>query len=286
MVRCPVCDDRQLVHVSGPASTSCLSCGARWVQTGIEQSSVAPGTPPPNDPANHATIRAGEVTTTEPRHERGVFLDQIAHAVDEERARFAAELHDGPIQRVTGLGMRLYMGVRELDTGDAGAATRILQDVQDGLHHEVGALRALMTQLSPPVLSERGLVGALRDHAASSGSGATVVIEGSVEERLSPEVELGLYRIAQEALANARRHSRAGRIEVAVASHGHRIRLTVHDDGVGFDVSTRTGHTGGRHFGLLAMRERAASMRGSLAVRSAPGAGTTVTVDVPGGTQP
>ncbi len=150
----------------------------------------------------------------------------------------------------------------------------------------MGALRALMTQLRPPVLSERGLVGALRDHAASSESGATVFVEGSVEGRLSPEVELGLYRIAQEALANARRHSHAGRIEVAVASLGHRIRLTVHDDGVGFDASTKVGHTGGRHFGLLAMRERAASMRGSLAVRSAPGAGTTVTVDVPGGTRP
>ena len=286
MVRCPVCDDRQLVHVSGPASTSCLSCGARWVQTGIEQSSVAPSAPSSGDSATHATARAGEDAAAEPRHDRGVFLDQIAHAVDEERARFAAELHDGPIQRVTGLGMRLYVGVRQLRSGDYGAAAGTLGEVQEGLHAEVGALRALMTQLRPPVLSERGLVGALRDHAASSESGATVVVEGSVEERLSPEVELGLYRIAQEALANARRHSRARRIEVAVASLGHRIRLTVHDDGVGFDVSTKVGHTGGRHFGLLAMRERAASMRGSLAVRSAPGAGTTVTVDVPGGTRP
>jgi two-component system sensor histidine kinase DegS len=215
--------------------------------------------------------------------ERGLVLDEITRAIEEERTRLAAELHDGPIQRVTGLGMRAYMSAQRLRTGDGGGAADQLEQIEDGLNREVRALRALMTQLRPPVLSERGLVDALRDHADSitAERGIATVVEGSIEGRPNEEAETGLYRIAQEALMNACRHSRAGRILVRVEPTGRGIRLTVRDDGVGFDAAARFGHDGGQHYGLLAMRERATMLHGSLTVTSAHGRGTTVVADVP-----
>ncbi len=216
-------------------------------------------------------------------HDRGLVLDEITRAIEDERMRLAAELHDGPIQRVTSLGMRAYMGMRKLRSGDQGAAAKILEEIEEDLGREVQGLRALMTQLRPPVLSERGLVDALRDHAdaISSERGIGVMVEGQIVGRLNAEVETGLYRIAQEALMNACRHSGAQRIDVRVEPAGGRIRLMVHDNGVGFDTRTKLGHDGGMHFGLLAMRERAAMLHGSLTIASVRGQGTTLVADVP-----
>ncbi len=152
--------------------------------------------------------------------ERGLVLDEITRAIEEERTRLSAELHDGPIQRVTALGMRAYMGVQKLRTGDQGATASILEQIEVGLDAEVRALRDLMARLRPPVLSEQGLVDALHDHAETITSeyGIVTIVHGSLEGRLKADVETCLYRIAQEALTNARRHSRAGRIDVRVES--------------------------------------------------------------------
>jgi signal transduction histidine kinase len=246
------------VYVAAPAITSCLLCGARWVHD------------------------AGERNGVEHR-ERQLALGDVTRAVEQERNRLAAELHDGPIQRVTGLGMRAYLGLQELRAGHDGEAARNFEEIEVGLGREVRALRALVTQLRPPVLSERGLVDALRDHARSIAyeRGVVTVVAGSIDPRMSEEIETGLYRIAQEALTNAYRHSGAGRIDVSVEEAGPGIRLTVRDDGTGFDATTLFSHDGGRHYGLLSMRERAAVLRGSLTITSGAGEGTTVVADVP-----
>jgi signal transduction histidine kinase len=215
--------------------------------------------------------------------ERGLVLDEITRAIEEERTRLSAELHDGPIQRVTALGMRAYMGVQKLRTGDQGATAKALEQIEVGLDGEVRALRALMARLRPPVLSEQGLVDALNDYAETLTSeyGIVTIVEGAIDGRLKPDVETGLYRIAQEALTNARRHSGARRIDVRVDAASGRVRLTVRDDGSGFDAGAKLGHDRGQHYGLLAMRERAKMLRGSLSVTSARGEGTTVVADVP-----
>jgi signal transduction histidine kinase len=229
------------------------------------------------------SVERQAVELSELHRDRGLVLDEITRAIEEERTRLAAELHDGPIQRVAGLGMRAYIGLRKLRAGDQGTAATILQEIEDGLGGEVRSLRATMMQLRPPVLSERGLVDALRDHADAIASerGIVTVVDGSVEGRLPPEVETGLYRIAQEALMNVVRHASAARVDVRVDRFDHHVRLQVRDDGLGFDASAKLGHDGGRHFGLLAMRERAAMLHGTLTVRSTPGAGTTVLAEIP-----
>jgi two-component system, NarL family, sensor kinase len=236
MVRCPVCDEAQLVDIPG-----------------------------------------SEVLD----HECAGALDEVASAIEVERIRLAAELHDGPIQRVAGLGMRAYLGLRELQAGDQAAAARALEEIEVGLGREVRSLRAIVKQLRPPALSELGLVDALRDHAESIGSERViVVVRDFIDRRLNEDVETGLYRIAQEALTNAHRHSGARRIDVLVERSGCGVRLTVRDDGAGFDATAKLGHDGGRHYGLLSMHERAALLHGSLTVTSA-GGGTTVVADVP-----
>jgi signal transduction histidine kinase len=215
--------------------------------------------------------------------ERGLVLDDVTRAVERERARMAAELHDGPVQRLTALAMNAHVGARKMRAGDPDDALAALEEVADGLGDEVGDLRALMSQLHPPVLAERGLLDALRDHAETFAAEHRIrtVVEGSLDHRLPADSEPGLYRIAQEALTNAGRHSRASRIDVDVASLPDRVRVSIRDDGVGFDPSAPTTHNGGRHFGLLAMRERAQILHGTLVIRSSPGQGTTVTVEIP-----
>jgi signal transduction histidine kinase len=215
--------------------------------------------------------------------ERGLVLDDVTRAVERERARMAAELHDGPVQRLTALAMNAHVGARKMRAGDPDDALAALEEVADHLGREVGDLRALMSQLHPPVLAERGLLDALRDHAETFAAEHRIrtVVEGALDARLPADSETGLYRIAQEALTNAGRHSRASRIDVEVASLPDRVRVSIRDDGVGFDPSAPTTHNGGRHFGLLAMRERAQILHGTLEIRSIPGQGTAVTVEIP-----
>jgi signal transduction histidine kinase len=205
--------------------------------------------------------------------ERGLVLDDVTRAVERERARMAAELHDGPVQRLTALAMNAHVGARKMRAGDPDDALVSLEEVADHLGREVGDLRALMSQLHPPVLAERGLLDALRDHAETFAAEHRIrtVVEGALDARLPADSETGLYRIAQEALTNAGRHSRASRIDVEVASLPDRVRVSIRDDGVGFDPSAPTTHNGGRHFGLLAMRERAQILHGTLVIRSSPG---------------
>jgi signal transduction histidine kinase len=220
--------------------------------------------------------------------ERGYVLDEITRAIEDERTRLSAELHDGPIQRLTGYGMRAYVGVRKLRGGDEASAIGTLEGIADGLNAEVRGLRALMSQLRPPVLSERGLVDALRDHADAIASerGIASTVEGPAELRLPPDVETGLYRIAQEALMNATRHSGGTRIDVKVEANDTHVRLWVRDDGAGFDAAEKLNRREGLHFGLLAMRERASMLHGELRIASVPGKGTKVTVVAPIGGQP
>jgi two-component system NarL family sensor kinase len=98
---------------------------------------------------------------------------------------------------------------------------------------------------------------------------------------LPARIEAGLYRIAQEALANARKHAQAQHIEMTLIADEHHVRLEVQDDGCGFDPDTVTQVSGAGHFGLAGMAERAKLLGGSICIQSTPGAGTCIDVCVP-----
>jgi signal transduction histidine kinase len=209
--------------------------------------------------------------------ELGIAQQQLqALAVSEERNRLARELHDSTKQQAFALSGQLA-AARALIGRDPAAAERHLQQAEqlaDTLRQE---LAALILDLRPPALEQQELGAALGqyvvDWSQQQRSTATVQVEGSPRP-LPALVESTLYRIAQEALANVARHSRAQTVDLRLTYASDRVTLTIADDGGGFDPQQPKPGVG-----LHSMRERASALpQGVLTVASAPGAGTRITV--------
>jgi PAS domain S-box-containing protein len=215
--------------------------------------------------------------------ERRRLLGATVRASEDERIRIAAELHDGPIQRLTALDYKLEGAQFRLERTEVLSAAEAMRNVQDKLRTEVGALRTLMSDLRPPVLDERGLEAALVDYASAveEQSGIACSVDGALEERLDRAHETVLYRVAQEALTNVVRHAGGSRARISLGSENGSVVLQISDDGSGFDVTKAADMGGKHHFGLMAMRERVEMLGGLLEVLSAPGAGTEIRVVVP-----
>lgn len=199
----------------------------------------------------------------------------------EERNRIAREIHDTLAQGLAGITLQLETAEALLETG--AAHQRIRGSVRLALEQARASLedaRRSVLELRASPLDGRSLAEALEALVASWRT--TTGIEAHVDARnaqrdLSDRVELGLYGIAREALANAGRHAAASNVSVLLGAAGQDVRLVIEDDGRGFDPGTVPA---GR-FGLLGMRERARLLGGSLRVESARDEGTRVIVEVP-----
>ncbi len=209
------------------------------------------------------------------RFEQQRLRDTLASA-EQERRRWARELHDETLQGLGGLQVLLSSALRRSDPAQVETAVRA---AVGEIGTEIEKLRTLITELRPAALDELGLQPALESLAdrVAVVEGVLVSTDVALEDatgaagRLQPELETALYRLVQEALTNVVKHARAERVEVTVRAHDGRVELTVRDDGRGFDpAAPRAG------FGLLGMQERVVLAGGSLDVTSAPGGGTTV----------
>jgi PAS domain S-box-containing protein len=210
-------------------------------------------------------------------------MQQLVEAQEAERGRIVADLHDLVGQNLSALGVLLEVVRGEAPRGLTAQLSDTLADMGRLIDETVRVTRDLMTDLRPPVLDDYGLVPALEWYAQefAARSGLRIRVEGApLEPRLTGDAELALFRIAQEALANAAKHSGAAKVRIAVARSDGGVRLVVEDDGRGFadPQGARAERRGG--FGLPAMRERAAALGGSLRVEF-PGAGTRVVAEVP-----
>ena len=203
-------------------------------------------------------------------------------SVAEERARLARELHDETVQTLFSLSLSAEVAAG-LVRVDPGAAEMEIERIQALAREAVAELRALVFDLRPAILATDGLVAALRTRldVVSRTQMATVSLDVSGDEDLDPVLEVTLLRIVQEALANAARHAAATRIAVRLDLGPGSVRASVVDDGVGFDPSDQAIRA--RRLGLTSMRERAERAGGRLVIESAPGVGTVVRVEVPGG---
>jgi signal transduction histidine kinase len=203
-------------------------------------------------------------------------------SVLQERARLARELHDAVAQKL--FSVRVKARAASVLVGrDPDRAVRELQSVADLAGQAHAELRAVIDGLAPPELGAGGLTGSIRGYAALAGRtyGAQVHLEAGALPPLDPQRETVIYRVAQEAISNALRHSGSAAIKVSLVARQHRVILEVADSGSGFDPDApRPG------IGLASMRERAASVGGRLGVTSAPGAGTIVRLSVPAGSRP
>jgi signal transduction histidine kinase len=208
--------------------------------------------------------------------------NRLVQAQEAERRRVADGLHDLIGQNLTALGIDLQALKQRLEkAGDLVSGPRI--DAMAALvETTIDAIRDVMTDLRPSALEEFGLVPALRWYASQFGkrTGIKVALrcEGS-ERRLPSDTELALFRIAQEALTNAAKHSGGSAVEISV-SCAEALRVSITDNGAGFAQreGARSARRGG--FGLPTMRERAEAIGGRLRVEF-PGQGTRVVVEVP-----
>jgi two-component system sensor histidine kinase UhpB len=210
-------------------------------------------------------------------------LDRLIFTQESERRRLADELHDLIGQNLTALGIDLTTLREKLHAlGNPVQGARI-DAMRVLVEQTIDAIRGVMTDLRPPELEEFGLVPALRGYAAEftrrTGMKATVSVSGR-ERRFARECEFALFRIAQEALTNAAKHSGGTTVTVKVAEAPGRISVGVEDDGRGFDnpSGARSAQRGG--WGLPTMRERAEAHGGQLRVEF-PGRGTRLVVEIP-----
>jgi tetratricopeptide (TPR) repeat protein len=197
---------------------------------------------------------------------------------EEMRRRLARKLHDNHGQRLSALGFDLRAVRNQLAEGDPrrdalDLATRKLGELGDDLRH-------LSHELHPAILERRGLEVALRDRCTEleERHGLPVELDFQAEHPIPAEVALALYRIAQEGLTNAVRHAGARTARLALCADRGTVRLTLADDGAGFDPLAARREGG---LGLVSMEERARLLGGRCRIVSAPGSGTTVEVTVP-----
>ncbi|MFJ5266419.1 GAF domain-containing sensor histidine kinase [Streptomyces sp. NPDC088387] len=202
--------------------------------------------------------------------------------IAQERSRLAHELHDAVSQKLFSLRLTAQAATALVDRDPARAKDELHQ-VAALAAEAADELRAAVVELRPAGLDEDGLVATLRTqiHVLDRAHSARVTFTSRGMRALPAAQEEALLRVAQEALHNALRHSEAPRVEVVLERRGGGAILRVRDDGSGFDP--RTVRRAGRHLGLVSMRDRASGVGGRLRVESAPGMGTTIEMEVPGG---
>jgi PAS domain S-box-containing protein len=204
--------------------------------------------------------------------ERRMLLRRVEDAGEQERRRIAGDIHDDSIQVMASVSLRLQSLHSDIPENRQPA----LYDIREMVDQAIDRLRSLVFELRPPALDSKGLTVALRQYLERAGAeaGFDYRIEDKLEVEPSPEVRTQLYRIAQEAIANIRKHANARLVEVSVHPKGSGAVMRIHDDGRGFDVGSVEPMPG--HLGFSAMRERAEMAGGMWEIESSPGKGTTV----------
>ncbi|MGH2805950.1 MAG: PAS domain S-box protein [Actinomycetota bacterium] len=211
--------------------------------------------------------------------ERRRLLTHLVKAKEDERNRVASDIHDDSVQVMTSAAISLERVARQISDTTARAE---LAQVEDAVRAAIGRLRTMVFELRPPTLDEDGLSSALRLYLEEFRleAGIDFTFKNELDEEPSAPLRVVLYRIAQEALINVRKHAAAHRVEVLLRREGHEVVLEVRDDGMGFCPEALAERVPG-HIGLAEMRERAEMGGGRLEVHSELEVGTTVRARVP-----
>jgi two-component system sensor histidine kinase UhpB len=208
---------------------------------------------------------------------------ELARVEEAERRRFAQELHDTIGAALAALSINMTIMSAQVGVDNSFGMEARLKDSILLLDDTTDVVRRLMAELRPPVLDDYGLEAALRWQcelfAERCGFCFTVDVYG-IAERLEPELEIALFRIAQGAITNIAKHAQASNVEVMLNIQRHSALLTIADDGVGFVPNLARGQKLKPTWGLVSMRERAQALDGNMKIVSAPGGGTCVEVSV------
>jgi signal transduction histidine kinase len=235
------------------------------------------------DTLNHAfDYMAGQIASYRSSLRR--YIGLITQSQENERQRTARELHDETVQNLLAMARRLEL-YQTTETDPARLAQ--LVELQAMIGDTLDGARRISHDLRPPLLEDLGLIPALKtlvERVRPDGQPApqaTFEVSGQ-SAPLSPDQELALYRVSQEALANTRKHTRATDVRVKLAFEPDAVRLDISDNGGGFSVPDSVTEMVQRgSFGLMGIQERVWSVGGKLSIQSAPGAGTRLSATIP-----
>ena len=197
----------------------------------------------------------------------------------DERQMLANEIHDSLAQTLAYMKMRLALLHESVQEGDCNLSFRYMNDVSEALDTAYSSLRELLSQFRNR-MDPRGLIPAIEDLAATFQKRTGVVIELDnrvADPVLTPDQEVQVFHIVQEALANVHKHASAQRVTITFSLDGGEYRLSVEDNGIGM----KGDEPPPMHFGLSIMRERAGRLSGRIDYQSRPGEGTTVSLSFP-----
>jgi PAS domain S-box-containing protein len=206
-------------------------------------------------------------------------LEHMLQASDHERQLIAYDIHDGLAQQLTGAIMQ-FQAYDHLNACRPDEAKKAYDGGVMLLRQGHAEARRLISGVRPPILDESGVMAAVSHliHDPAFDQGPKIDFRSSVKfTRLAPVVENVIYRIVQEGLSNARTHSQSEQIVVSLIQRGNRLRIKVRDWGIGFNIDTVRKD----RFGLDGIRERARLLGGNCGIRSKPGKGTAIMVELP-----
>jgi signal transduction histidine kinase len=209
---------------------------------------------------------------------------RLVELQESERRQLSRELHDRVGQNLTALKINIDILQTALASQGNDEVRGRVDDSAALLESTMDTIENVMSELRPPMLDDYGLAAALDWHARnfSKRTGIAVVVRAS-EPAVRPalQVEIALFRIAQEALNNVAKHAGARRVEIALEHANGECVMSVEDDGIGFDGKEDASDKAKRGLGMVTMRERAQAVGGSFEVQALPGRGTQLTVRVP-----
>jgi two-component system sensor histidine kinase DegS len=216
--------------------------------------------------------------------ERQLYMAEVLKAQEDERHRIALELHDNTTQELLVIANRVQALMSNAECGITAEARRHAEWIRDAILQISKNIRNMSLDMRPSLLDDVGLVSALRWSISrlnqDSGIKTKVVLQG-MERKLSPEVEVQIFRIIQESLSNIRRHSNATEVLVTLSFTPHSFEITVQDNGKGFAFrKTIEELTPKGKLGLIGMQQRAELVGGVCAIQSQPGKGTLVSVRI------
>jgi len=213
------------------------------------------------------------------------YADNLTEGQEAERLRIARELHDDTIQSLIAISQSIDMAKAWVKTMPE-QALQMLNNAREQAVDTVDNLRGLIEDLRPPALEELGLLAALRMQTDKCGIPVHLTIKGQ-PRRLDEQQELALFRSAQEALNNARRHSQASHIDLKLNYQTDSIQMLISDDGKGFNTPNYlTDFADNGHYGLMGIQERIHQLGGKLEIQSSVKHGTQLFVDIPSDPSP
>lgn len=218
-------------------------------------------------------------------HQRQQLAVGVIKAQEEERRRVAREIHDGPAQSLANLVFRIEVCEKLLAQNAQEKLLTELYELKLLIKNGLQDVRKIIFNLRPMALDDLGLLPALRRYLEGLQERENLLIELVIlgeEVRIGHTLEVGIFRIVQEALNNVVKHARANNVKVTISFSDSQLMIDIYDNGIGFNVAEINDfYQYGEHFGLFSMRERAELLNGRIEINSAPGKGTKVCVVVP-----